>query len=97
MFKQYQVVQTTVPINVPEGVKLPTGSRGTIVDIYDNPRRGYHTEFVNSDGSTRALVVLTTEQIEDWQPARKAVSKVSTVKRSTGTDSTSTNLTKKRR
>jgi hypothetical protein len=39
------------------------GDLGAIVEIYDTPTLAYEVEFVHPDGSTRALVTLTPNQI----------------------------------
>ncbi len=40
-----------------------TGDLGTIVEIYTHPTPAYEVEFVNPDGSTRALLTLTPDQV----------------------------------
>ncbi|MBI5879272.1 MAG: DUF4926 domain-containing protein [Chloroflexi bacterium] len=39
------------------------GDIGTVVEIYTVPTRAYDVEFVNPDGSTRALLTLAPEQV----------------------------------
>ena len=39
------------------------GDLGTVVEIYTTPRLAYEVEFVNPDGSTRALLTLAPEQV----------------------------------
>jgi Domain of unknown function (DUF4926) len=42
---------------------LPAGAVGTIVHIFDKPRRAYEVEFVDDDGVTIATATLLPEQI----------------------------------
>ncbi len=42
---------------------LPPGAVGTIVHIFDKPRRAYEVEFVDDDGVTIATATLLPEQI----------------------------------
>ena len=39
------------------------GDLGTIVEIYAEPTLAYEVEFVNPDGTTRALLTLTPNQV----------------------------------
>ncbi len=39
------------------------GDLGTIVEIYTRPQLAYEVEFVNPDGTTRALLTLTPDQV----------------------------------
>jgi hypothetical protein len=39
------------------------GDLGTVVEIYARPTLAYEIEFVNPDGTTRALLTLTPDQI----------------------------------
>jgi hypothetical protein len=49
--------------------KVLAGDLGTIVEIYVDPRLAYEVEFVNPDGTTRALLTLLPEQIRKLSPA----------------------------
>jgi hypothetical protein len=49
-------------VDVPEHQVL-AGDLGTIVEIYTYPTLAYEVEFVNPDGSTRALLTLTPDQV----------------------------------
>ena len=44
------------------------GDLGTIVEVYTDPYLAYEVEFVNPDGSTRALLTLTAEQVRRLLP-----------------------------
>lgn len=39
------------------------GDLGTVVEIYAVPRLAYEIEFVNPDGTTRALLTLAPDQV----------------------------------
>lgn len=43
---------------------LERGDVGTIVEVFDEPRRAYEVEFVDDDGYTIALVALRPDQLE---------------------------------
>jgi hypothetical protein len=44
------------------------GDLGTIVEVYTDPYPAYEVEFVNPDGSTRALLTLTPDQVRNLAP-----------------------------
>jgi len=44
------------------------GDLGTIVEVYTDPGLAYEVEFVNPDGSTRALLTLTPDRIRKLAP-----------------------------
>jgi len=65
MFKQFDVVKTIKPVAVPAAGTLKSGSKRTILEIYKSGgTTGYHIEFLDSRGKTKALVILTADQIE---------------------------------
>ena len=39
------------------------GDLGAVVDVHSRPQRAYEVEFVNPDGTTRALLTLALSQI----------------------------------
>jgi hypothetical protein len=47
----------------------PVSALGTVVELYTNPNPAYDVEFVNPDGSTRALLTLAPSQIRHLTPA----------------------------
>ena len=49
-------------VNVPDHHVL-AGDLGAIVEIYHQPHLAYEVEFVNPDGSTRALLTLAPDQV----------------------------------
>ena len=59
------VIATT---NFPE-YKVLAGDLGTVVEVYSIPDRAYEVEFVNPDGSTRALLTLARQQVRSLLPA----------------------------
>ncbi len=54
-------------VNIPDH-KILAGDLGTIVEIYAKPALAYEVEFVNADGSTRALLTLAPDQIRQIAP-----------------------------
>lgn len=44
------------------------GDLGTIVETYTQPALAYEVEFVNPDGTTRALVTLAPDQLRRLAP-----------------------------
>ena len=48
--------------NLPDHQVL-AGDLGTIVEVYTTPNLAYEVEFVNPDGSTRALLTLAPNQV----------------------------------
>ena len=55
-------------VNVPDH-RVLAGDLGAVVEIYTSPRLAYEVEFVNPDGSTRALLTLAPEQVRRLSPA----------------------------
>ncbi|MEK7277722.1 MAG: DUF4926 domain-containing protein [Chloroflexota bacterium] len=55
-------------VNIPDK-KILAGDLGTIVEVYTHPALAYEVEFVNADGSTRALITLAPDQIRRLAPA----------------------------
>jgi hypothetical protein len=39
------------------------GDLGTVVEVYESPKLAYEIEFVNPDGSTRALLTVQPDQV----------------------------------
>ena len=60
MYKLLESIIVTV--NIPDYHVL-AGDVGTIVEIYSLPQTAYEVEFVNPDGSTRALLTLSADQL----------------------------------
>lgn len=54
--------------NFPEH-KVLAGDLGAIVEVYNAPSPAYEVEFVNPDGSTRALLTLAPSQVRRLSPA----------------------------
>jgi hypothetical protein len=65
-FELLETVITTA--NIPDHHVL-AGDVGTIVEIYKAPDLAYEVEFVNPDGSTRALLTLAPNQLRRLAPA----------------------------
>jgi len=45
---------------------LKKGDIGVVVMIYNNPNEAYEVEFINDDGTTKAMFVISPEDIEKW-------------------------------
>ena len=45
------------------------GDLGAVVEVYTAPSLAYEVEFVNPDGSTRALLILAPSQVRRLSPA----------------------------
>ena len=48
--------------------KVLAGDLGAVVDVYTAPSLAYEVEFVNPDGSTRALLTLAPSQVRRLSP-----------------------------
>jgi hypothetical protein len=55
-------------VNLPDHNVL-AGDLGTIVEVCTHPSLAYEVEFVNPDGSTRALLTLAPDQVRKLSPA----------------------------
>ncbi len=63
MYKEYDVVKTAKTVHSATGT-LRRGSKGTIVEIYKSKAEtGYHVEFADRHGKTRALLILKESEI----------------------------------
>jgi len=60
-FCEIDVVKTTKDFPK-EGIKK--GEIGTIVMVYTDPHEAYEVEFVNDDGTTKAMFAILPEDIE---------------------------------
>ncbi len=61
--QQLKLLDTViVTVDLPSEEVL-AGDLGTIVEIYNAPSPAYEVEFVNPDGTTRALLTLLPEEI----------------------------------
>ena len=61
--KQLELLDTViVTVDLPSEEVL-AGDLGTIVEVYSTPHPAYEVEFVNPDGTTRALLTLSPEEI----------------------------------
>jgi hypothetical protein len=57
-----------VTANFPDHDVL-AGDLGAIVEVYTIPALAYEVEFVNPDGTTRALLTLSSDQVRRLSPA----------------------------
>ena len=60
-FKELDVVRTIKPFL---NENINEGEIGTIVMVYTEPNEAYEVEFVNDDGSTKAMFAILPEDIE---------------------------------
>ena len=68
MLTRFALLETVVTTtDFPEAQVLP-GDLGTIVEIYHAPQLAYEVEFVNPDGTTRALLTLLPNQVRRLAP-----------------------------
>lgn len=69
MGTQLDLLDTVIAAaNFPEH-RVLAGDLGAIVEIYSAPSLAYEVEFVNPDGSTRALLTLAPSQVRRLSPA----------------------------
>ena len=61
-FADHDVVRTL--IDFPDE-NIKKGETGTVVMPFSNPYEAYEVEFVNDDGTTRAMVTILPEHIEE--------------------------------
>ena len=63
MNESIRLLDTVVAtVNVPEHAVL-AGDIGAVVDVYSTPEVAYDVEFVNPDGTMRALLTLAPYQV----------------------------------
>lgn len=61
--RQLDLLETViVTVDLPDD-DVPAGDLGAIVEVYSSPELAYEVEFVNPDGTTRALLTLSPEDI----------------------------------
>ena len=60
-FKELEAVKTLKDFPK-EGIRM--GDVGTIVIAFTTPKEAYEVEFVNNDGSTRAMFAILPEDLE---------------------------------
>lgn len=62
-FNELEVVKTLKKF--PEnGIKV--GEVGTVVAVFTSPNEAYEVEFVNNDGTTKAMFAIIPESIEKY-------------------------------
>jgi len=57
------LLDTVIATNDFSHAQVLAGDLGTIVEIYTSPQLAYEVEFVNPDGTTRALLTLSPDQV----------------------------------
>lgn len=61
--EQFQLLETVIAtVDVAHEAVL-AGDLGTIVEVYTDPHVAYEVEFVNPNGTSRALLTLTAAEI----------------------------------
>jgi len=64
--KLYDVVKTKVKLSQDRLIEgdndLDIGSKGTVIEVFENPTEGYDVEFVNEDGNTIGICNLKPEE-----------------------------------
>ncbi len=69
MDSEFDLLETVITtVNIPDRHVL-AGDVGSIVEIFNTPELAYEVEFVNPDGSTRALLTLAPNQLRRLAPA----------------------------
>jgi hypothetical protein len=69
MESSFKLLDTVIATaNLPDHNVL-AGDLGTVVEVYTDPQLAYEVEFVNPDGSTRALLTLAPDQVRALQPS----------------------------
>ncbi len=63
MEQEFTLLETVVTTVDLQDEQVLSGDLGTIVEVYTTPRLAYEVEFVNPDGTTRALLTLAADQI----------------------------------
>ena len=61
-FNELEVVKTL--IDFPDE-KIKKGDIGTVVMVFNEPYEAYEVEFVNEDGTTKAMFAILPENIEN--------------------------------
>ena len=59
-FDELQVVKTLIAF---QGENIEQGEKGTIVACFTVPNEAYEVEFVNDDGTTKAMFAILPEHI----------------------------------
>ncbi len=61
------LLQTVIVMTDLSDADVLAGDVGAIVEVYEQPTLAYEVEFVNPDGSTRALLTLKPNQVRPLQ------------------------------
>jgi len=62
-FNELEVVKTL--ISFPEE-GIDKGEIGAVIDVYTRPEEAYEVEFVNEDGTTKAMFAILPEHLEKY-------------------------------
>ena len=62
------LLETVIALVARPDEQVLAGDLGAIVEVHATPNLAYDVEFVNPDGTTRALVTLTPDQVRRLAP-----------------------------
>ena len=62
-FSELDVVKTN--LDFPE-YEIERGEIGTVVVVFKHPKEAYEVEFVNDDGTTKAMFAIFSEDLEEY-------------------------------
>ena len=65
----FELLQVVYARRAHPDLRVRKGDSGTIVEVFDQPHRAYHVEFVNDDGTTRAEGAFTADELAVSPPA----------------------------
>ena len=65
----FELLQVVYARRAHPDLRVRKGDSGTIVEVFDQPHRAYHVEFVNDDGTTRAEEAFTADELAVSPPA----------------------------
>lgn len=67
--QSFELLQVVCMRHARPDLDVQRGEVGTIVEVFEEPRRAYYVEFVNDDGTTRAEGAFTADELAVAPPA----------------------------
>ena len=67
--EEFDLLQVVYVRDAHPGLGLASGECGTVVEIFDRPRRAYYVEFVTDTGATKAEGAFTPDELSATPPA----------------------------
>jgi len=67
--QSFELLQAVYVRHARPDLGVQRGECGTIVEVFEQPRRAYYVEFVNDDGMTRAEGAFTADELTVLPPA----------------------------